>query len=246
MITNRDAGTNIHEIAPGIFRINTPVPIPGAEFNFNQVLIVDEAPLLFHTGPRALFPLVREAIGAVMPVERLAYIGLSHFEADECGAMNEFLAVAANAVPVCSQVAAMVSVNDQANRPARALADGEVLELGTHAVKWIDTPHLPHGWETGLMMEQSTRTFLCGDLFTQGGRGEVALTEGDILGPSEAFRRQMDYYAHSPRTRELLLRLADERPATLACMHGASYRGDGRRLLQALADAVAAREPAFA
>src|SRR5689334_8829080 len=189
MITNYQSGTNVHEIADGIYRINTPVGLPGAgQFNFNQYLVVDDAPLLFHSGPRRMFPLVREAVAAVMPVERLRFVGLSHFEADECGAMNEWLRVAPQAEPLCGRIAAMVSVNDVADRPARALADGETLDLGHHVVRWFDTPHMPHAWECGLMMEEQTRTFLCGDLFTQGGAGEVALTESDILGPSEAFR----------------------------------------------------------
>ena len=235
MLTNPQSGTNIHEIADGIYRINTPVGLPGAgQFNFNQYLVVDDEPLLFHSGLRKLFPLVREAVAAVMPVERLRYVGLSHFEADECGALNEFLAVAPQAVPLCGQLAALVSVNDYADRAARALADGEELSLGRHRIRWFDTPHMPHGWECGLMMDMSTRTFFCGDLFTQGGSGEVALTEGDILGPSEAFRGPMDYYAHAPNTAAVLERLARENPTTLACMHGSAWRGDGSRLLREL------------
>jgi glyoxylase-like metal-dependent hydrolase (beta-lactamase superfamily II) len=143
--------------------------------------------MLFHSGLRRLFPLVSEAIRTVMPVERLRYVGLSHFEADECGALNELLAAAPNAVPVCGQVAALVSVNDYADRAPRALADGELLALGKHTMKWFDTPHVPHAWECGLMLDTTTRTFFCGDL-TQGGAGDDALTEADILGPSEAFR----------------------------------------------------------
>jgi len=239
MITNSQSGTNIHEIADGIYRINTPVGLPGAgQFNFNQYLVVDDEPLLFHSGLRRMFPLVREAIAAVMPVERLRYVGLSHFEADECGALNEFLAVAPQAVPLCGQVAALVSVNDYADRAARAMADGEELSLGRHRIRWFDTPHMPHGWECGLMMDMSTRTFFCGDLFTQGGTGEVALTESDILGPSEAFRGPMDYYAHAPNTGAVLERLARENPTTLACMHGSAFRGDGAKLLRDLARAV--------
>jgi len=236
VLTNSQSGTNVHEIADGIYRINTPVSLPGVPgFNFNQYLVVDDQPLLWHSGLRKMFPLVREAIAAVIPLDRLRYIGLSHFEADECGAMNEFLAVAPQAVPLCGQVAAMVSVNDYADRAARALADGEELSLGRHNLRWFDTPHMPHGWECGLLMETRTKTFLCGDLFTQGGAGEVALTENDILGPSEAFRGPMDYYAHAPQTTAILERLAGEAPTTLACMHGSAYRGDGAKLLRELA-----------
>jgi len=244
MITNPQSGTNINEVAPGIYRINTPVSLPdgAGQFNFNQYLVVDDEPLVFHTGPRRMFPLVREAIGRVIPVERLRYVGLSHFEADECGALNDFLAAAPRAEPLCGRVAAMVSVNDVADRPARALADGEILSLGKHRMRWFDTPHLPHAWECGLMMDLTTRTFFCGDLFTQGGAGEPPLTESDILAPSEAFRGQMDYFAHAPDTAAALERLAAERPTTLACMHGSAWRGDGAALLRALAAAVCAKE----
>jgi flavorubredoxin len=243
MITNSQTGTNIQEIADGLYRINTPVNLPnGAGFNFNQYLLVDDKPLLFHTGPRGLFPLVQEAINHVVPVEQLRYIAFSHFEADECGALNEFLAIAPQSAPVCSQVAAMVSVNDVANRPAVALADGEALSTGRHSLRWFDTPHVPHGWECGFLFDDTTRTLLCGDLFTQGGAGKKALTESDILGPSEAFRDMMDYYAHSPNTSALLERLANEAPTTLACMHGSAWRGDGAALLRALAEAVEGRK----
>ncbi len=237
MITNAQSGTNIHEIATGIYRINTPVSIPGGpgQFNFNQYLITDEASLLFHAGPRRLFPFVREAVGRVIPVEQLRYIGVSHFEADECGSLNEWLALAPAAEALCSGIAAMVSLSDVADRAPRPMADGEVLNLGKHTVRWFDTPHMPHGWDCGLMMETSTRTLLCGDLFTQGGAGEKPLVETDILGPSEAFRAPMDYYAHAPNTTAVLERLAQERPETLACMHGSAWRGDGAALLMALA-----------
>ncbi len=239
MITNTSSGTNIHEIAPGLYRINTPIPIPGGDFNFNQYLIADDAPLLFHTGPKKLFPLVAEAIGRVLALESLRYVAFSHYEADECGSLNEFLGAAPNAVPVCGQVAALVSVNDVADRPAQPLSDGETLDLGTHSVRWYDTPHLPHGWECGLLMETHTRTLLCGDLFTQGGKGTEPVTESDIVGPSEAFRRQMDYYAHTPQTGEMLERLAAASPMVLACMHGSAYRGDGAAMLRSLAGALA-------
>jgi flavorubredoxin len=240
MITNGTSGTNISEIATGIYRINTPVSIPGTPgFSFNQYLVVDDEPFLFHTGLRGLFPVVSEAIAAVMPVARLKYLALSHFEADECGALNEFLAVAPCAVAVCSRVAAMTSVNDFAVRQPRVLADKEELDLGLHRIRWFDTPHVPHAWECGLAMDMTTRTFFCGDLFTQGGSGAVALTESDILGPSEAFRKPLDYFAHAPQTRTVLEALAREEPATLACMHGSAWRGEGSRLLRALSDALA-------
>src|ERR1044072_7535705 len=159
MITNSQHGTNVQEIAQGIFRINTPIPLPNGAgaFSFNQYLIVDDAPMLFHTVLRKLFPLVRDAVAAVLPVDRLRYIGLSHFEADECGALNAFLAVAPQAVPICSRIAAMVSVEDFADRAPKALADGEELTLGSHAVRWFVTPQMPHAWECGLMMEAQRR-----------------------------------------------------------------------------------------
>lgn len=243
MITNATARTRIDEVADGIYRISTPVSGLGG-FSFNQYLVLDEKPLLFHTGPRRMFPLVREAIAAVMPVERLRYLGLSHFENDECGAINEFLAIAPQASPLCGQLAAMVSVDDFADRKAHALKDGETLALGRRSVRWLDTPHVPHGWECGFLFEESTRTLLCGDLFTQPGAEHEPLTTGDILGPSEAMRGQMDYYAHSASTRPALERLAALQPTTLACMHGSAWAGNGGELLLALADTLeASRAP---
>lgn len=238
--TNAQSGTNVCEIAEGIYRISTPVPpgqIPGG-FSFNQYLIVDDEPLLFHTGLRKMFPLVCEAVASVMPVERLRYVAFSHVEADECGSLNEWLAASPRAVAICSRIAVMTSIGDLADRPPRALADGETISLGKHLVKWHDTPHLPHGWECGYLMEQQTRTLLCGDLFTQGGANLPAITESDILGPSEATRRAMDYFAHAKNTREMLERLASAGPTTLACMHGSAWKGDGAMLLRALADSL--------
>jgi flavorubredoxin len=151
-VTNRHSGTNVHEVADGIYRINTPVLIEGAGgFSFNRYLIVDDEPLLFHTGPRKMFPLVREAVTSVLPVERLRYVAFSHVEADECGSLNEWLASAAQSVPLCGTVAAMVSIGDLADRAPRALANGETVRLGEHSVRWLDTPHLPHAWECGFL-----------------------------------------------------------------------------------------------
>jgi flavorubredoxin len=239
MITNPHTGTNVHEIANGIYRINTPIDLPdGQAFSFNQYLLIDDEPLLFHTGPRQLFPVVSEAIASLMPIQRLRYVGLSHVEADECGSLNRLLALAPAAVPLCSQVAAMVSINDLAERPACALGDGLQLVLGRHTLQWFDTPHVPHGWECGLLMDSSTGTLFCGDLFTQPGHGEQALTEADILESSEAFRRGMDYFAHAPQTTATLVRLAQQGPRTLACMHGSAWRGDGSALLRRLAESL--------
>ena len=238
-ITNAQSGTNVQEVAEAIFRIHTPVEIPGAGgFSFNQYLVVDEEPLLFHTGPRRLFPLVHEAVASVLPVERLRHVSFSHVEADECGSLNEWLGVAPHAAPLCGTIAAMVSISDLADRAPRVLADGERLSLGRHEVRWFDSPHVPHGWDCGFLMEERTGTLLCGDLLTQGGAGQPAVTEADVLGPSEEFRRAMDYYSHTPNTRAMLERLASAEPATLACMHGSAWRGDGAALLRALADAL--------
>lgn len=238
-ITNPQSGTNVHEVADGIYRINTPVQIPGAgAFSFNQYLIADDAPLLFHTGPRKMFPLVQEAVASVLPVDQLRYIAFSHVEADECGSLNEWLRVAPQSVPLCGSVAALVSIEDLADRPPKALADGETVALGRHRVRWLDTPHLPHAWECGFLTEDSTRTLLCGDLFTQPGAGLPPLTESDILGPSEAFRHQLDYYSHTMSARPLFEKLIAAEPTTLACMHGSAWRGDGAKLLRTLMDAL--------
>lgn len=239
MVTNTQSGTNVHEVADGIYRINTPVIIEGAGgFSFNQYLVVDDQPLLFHTGPRRMFALVREAVASIVPVEKLRYIAFSHLEADECGSLNEWLAAAPRSVPLCGTVAAMVSISDLADRAPQSLADGEQVVLGRHRVSWLDAPHLPHGWDCGFLAEEHTATLLCGDLFTQGGADTPALTESDILGPSEAFRATMDYFSHARDTRLLLEKLASTNPRTLACMHGSAWHGDGAGLLRSLADVL--------
>lgn len=231
--------STISEIETDIYRINTPVTPPGlGGFSFNQYLIVDDAPLLFHTGPRKLFAEISEAVARIIPLQSLRFIGLSHFEGDECGSLNEFLAVAPEAAPVCGQIAAMTSVGDVSDRAPHVLGDGETLTLGRHNLHWIDTPHLPHAWECGFLMETQTATLLCGDLFTQGGADNPALTEADILGPSEAFRRSLDYFSHAKNSRSMLERLAALNPRTLACMHGSAWRGDGASLLRGLADSL--------
>lgn len=240
-ITNHQSGTQVNEIADGIYRISTPVNIEGAGgFSFNQFLILDDEPLLFHTGPRKMFSLVREAVVSLVPASKLRYIAFSHVEADECGALNEWLAAAPQSAPLCGKIAAMVSISDLADRPPIALTDGERLALGRHRVCWHDAPHVPHGWDCGFLSDETTSTLLCGDLFTQGGADLPATTESDILGPSERFRGALDYFSHSAGARSILAHLAATRPTTLACMHGSSWRGDGSKLLLELAASLCA------
>jgi flavorubredoxin len=238
-VTNSESRTNIGEVAERIWRINTPVALEGgAAFSFNQYLVEAELPLLFHTGPRQLFPLVREAVEHVMQPSRLRYIGFCHMEADECGSLNEWLAIAPKSVPLCGAVGALTSIGDIASRPPHVMADSEVLDLGGREVQWFDAPHVPHGWDNGFLLERVTHTLFCGDLFTQPGEGTEALTESDILGPSENFRQEMDYFAHGSATEISLARLAATKPRTLACMHGSAWRGDGATLLKRLADCL--------
>lgn len=241
-VVNHDSGTTVDEIADGIHRISTPVPPsddmpPG--FTFNQYLIVDDEPLLYHTGLRQMFPLTCQAVASVMPVEKLRHIAFSHVEADECGALNDFLEAAPDAAPLCGDIAAMVSISDMADRPPRAMADGETVELGSHKVTWIATPHLPHAWECGHLYESKTRTLFCGDLFTQFGSEHPPVTENDILEPSEQGRSALDYYSHSVNLPALFEKLAGLEPQTLACMHGSAWRGDGAALLRGLGQRLA-------
>ncbi len=210
---------------------------PG--FTFNQYLIVDDEPLLYHTGLRQMFPLTCQAVASVMPVEKLRHIAFSHVEADECGALNDFLEAAPDAAPLCGDIAAMVSISDMADRPPRAMADGETVELGSHKVTWIATPHLPHAWECGHLYESKTRTLFCGDLFTQFGSEHPPVTENDILEPSEQARSALDYYSHTVNSPALIAKLAETEPETLACMHGSAWRGDGAALLRGLGQRLA-------
>ncbi len=232
--------SQVDQIADGIYRISTLVPeaAPGG-FSFNQFLIDAEEPLLFHTGTRQLFPLVRAGIEQVMPIERLRWISFSHVEADECGSMNELLALAPQAEVVHSFMGCIVSVNDMADRPPRPLADGEVLLLGEgpegHRVREIATPHVPHNWESHVLFEEQTGTLLCGDLCTQIGDGP-ALTDSDL---TEAAILAEDLFRQSslgPAIPATLRQLADLNPTTLAIMHGSSYNGDGGALLRGMAE----------
>jgi flavorubredoxin len=226
--------TQVTEIAPDVYRLSTYVS--DANLVFNQFLVDAEQPLVFHTGLRALFPLVSAAVGRILPVERLRWITFGHLEADECGAMNSWLAAAPGAEVAHGMMGCAVSVNDLADRPPRPLQDDEVLDLGGRRVRRIETPHVPHGWDAGLMYEETTGTLLCGDLFTALG-DSPALTDHEITGPALQAEDLFGATCLTPATGPTIRRLAELRPTTLALMHGPSFTGDCVQALRDLADA---------
>jgi flavorubredoxin len=228
----------IAEIADGIYRLSTFVPdiAPPAGFTFNQFLVLGDEPLLFHTGLRRMFPSVREALARIIPPERLRWIAFGHYEADECGAMNEWLAVALQAQVAHGRTGCLVSLNDMADRAPRILADAEVIDLGSgRRLRYLDTPHIPHGWDAGVMLEESSGTLLCGDLFTQLGDGP-AVTESDVVGPAIATEDLFRYSSLNPGMGATIRKLAELAPRRLALMHGPTFTGDGAAALRALAD----------
>jgi flavorubredoxin len=233
--------TKVDEIGDRIFRFSTLVAdaAPGG-FSFNQFLIDDDEPLLFHTGHRQMFPMISAAVATVMPLERLRWIAFGHVEADECGSMNQWLAAAPSAEIAHGGLGVAVSIEDMADRRPRALQDGEVLELGRHRVRHIDTPHVPHGWEARVLYEETTGTLFCGDLFTQNGDAEP-VTEDEIITRSVEAEAMFRYTASVPGLVETVRKLADLEPRTLACMHGSSYSGDGGQALRDLATAYEER-----
>jgi flavorubredoxin len=230
--------TTVTEIAPDIYRMSTY--IAEADFMFNQFLIDAEEPLLFHGGLRALFPLMSEAMARVTPVENLRWITFGHVEADEMGSMNSWLAAAPRAQVAHGTMGCLVSVNDMADRPPRPLSDGEVLDLGGKRVRRLETPHVPHGWDAGLMYEETTGTLLCGDLFTAIG-DSPALTETEIVSPALAAEDVFGASCLTADTAPTMRRLADLSPATLGLMHGPAYTGDCGRALRDLAGAYEER-----
>lgn len=228
--------TVIDEIADGIYRLSTFVPDVGPTgFTFNQFLIDDDEPLLFHTGQRMLFDSVSEAIATVVPFETLRWITFGHVEADECGSMNKFLAAAPQAQVAHGGLGCMVSLNDLADRPPVPLADGQVLELGRHRVRHIDTPHVPHGWEARVLFDETTKTLFCGDLFAQLGQGPP-LTSNDVLAAASEAEDAFGASCLTPTTAQTIRSLADLNPNTLAVMHGSSVTGDCKNALLGLAD----------
>jgi flavorubredoxin len=230
--------TKVFEIADGVFRLSTLVKeiAPPAGFCFNQFLVLGDEPLLFHTGPRRMFPLVREAVATVIDPARLRWITFGHVEADECGSMNDWLAIAPQAQVAHGQIACDVQLADLADRSPRALANGEVIDVGGgRKLRYIDTPHVPHCWDAGVLFEEASSTLLCGDLFTQLGNGGALFT-GDIVGPAIAAEEMFQYSAMHPSMPRQIRALAQLAPRKLALMHGPSFEGDGAGALLALAD----------
>ncbi len=234
------ATTHIDQIADGIYRLATPAPagqMPGG-FLYGQFLIVDDQPLLHHAGPHRMFAATRRAIETLIPFESLRWLSFGHGESDESGAMLDILDAAPDCEVVGGNMIANLVVDDAAPRPARRLGHGETLSLGRHEVMWLDTPHVPHNWEAGMMFETTTRTLLCGDLFTQFGDDHPPVTESDVLAPSEAIRARASYFSNPAGARPVIEQLAALEPAYLATMHGPVWKGDGRAMLLRLADAL--------
>jgi len=233
--------TTVTEIAADVFRLSTWAPEYGIQVN--QFLLRDDEPFIMHTAFKRMFPSTREAVAKVVDPARLRWLGFSHFESDECGALNDWLAVAPQAAATCSVVGAMVNLSDFAIREARGLADGEVLETGRHRLRFLATPHVPHGWDAGLFFDETTRTLFCSDLFFQPGEPEP-LTTNDIVGPArDAIREGMrgplaNDMPYTPYTDATFQRLAALAPTTLATMHGSSFSGDCARALRELAVVV--------
>jgi len=227
--------TRVDEIAPRIYRLSTFLPGVGPSgFTFNQFLVEAEQPLLFHCGQRALFPAVSKAVARIMDLRRLRWIAFSHIEADECGALGEWLAAAPDATVTHGAIGCAIWLNDQAPRPPRALADGETLDLGDRRVRRLDTPHVPHCWDAGLLWEETTGTLFTSDLFTHVG-DPAALTDGDILGPAVDAEKRFGYTAVTPAAGKTIRRLAALEPRTLAVMHGSSFSGNAAPVLESLA-----------
>ena len=229
--------TDITEIADGIYRLSTFVAeVPPDGFSFNQFLIAAEQPLLFHTGPRGMYPLVAEGVAKVLPVESLRWITFGHVESDECGSMNMWLAAAPQAEVAHGALGCDVSLNDLCDRPPRAMADGDVIDLGGKRVRHLDTPHVPHGWEARVLFEETTGTLLCGDLFSQTGGAGIALTSDDLVERAMSAEATFHSSSMAPTTAATMRRLGDLAPTTLAIMHGTSFSGDGGKALHDLAD----------
>ena len=233
--------TTISEIAPDVYRISTYVP--QIDLQFSQFLVKDDEPLLWETGMKQMFPAVREAVAKIIDPTTLRWISFSHFEPDECGSLNEWLALAPRSEALCSEVGAMVFVNDGASRPARGVGKDQLIETGKYRFRLHATPHVPHGWDAAILFEETNRTLLCSDLFHHAGDVE-SCTETDVVGRSRHAMQTMqagplmDYMPWTPKTQSRIEALAALKPRTCATMHGSAYRGDGARALLDLASAM--------
>jgi flavorubredoxin len=231
----------IDEIAPDLFRLS--VYVPDLDMQFNHFLVRDEEPLLFHTGLRSMFPLLKEAVATLIDPVRLRYIAWSHFESDECGALNDWLQIAPHAEPVCTFVGKLVNVDDFSIRPARGMTAEDVLSTGNYRFRFYPSPHIPHGWDAGVLFEETQKVLFCSDLFHHFGNG-AALTESDLIGPTREAMQHLQqgplagYMPYTRATEGVLRRLSELKPETLAVMHGSSYRGDGSQLLRNLAGVI--------
>lgn len=232
----------IDEIAPDLYRIC--LYVPAFDLQFNHFLVRDDEPLLFHTGMRGMFPAVRDAVARLIDPASLRWVSWSHFEVDECGALNEWLAAAPNATPVCGELGAMINIADFSNRPPRGLKPDEILETGRHRFRFVPTPHLPHGWDAGVLFEETDRVLLCSDLMHQLGDVEP-VTTGDIVDryrqAFETYQRSpvlMDYVPYTENTKRQLANLAALKPRMLAAMHGSTFVGDGAAALVASGEVI--------
>jgi flavorubredoxin len=232
----------INEIADGIFRLSVFVPdvAPPAGFTFNHFLIRADEPMLFHCGKRKMFPLLAEAVARIMPIDKLRWASFGHFEADECGGMNDWLAAAPHAELMHGMTGCRVSIADMADRPPRMLKDGEVIDIGGKRIRYIDTPHVPHGWDAGVIFEENTRTLFCGDLFTHYGDPSPVTTSevvtAAMVGSDTTYSTSL-----TPITAPTIRKLAGLKPDLLAIMHGSSFSGDAPAQLHGLADAYDVR-----
>ncbi|MEA5414967.1 MBL fold metallo-hydrolase [Synechococcus sp. BA-132 BA5] len=233
--------TNVTEIAPDLFRLS--IYVPELDLQFNHFLVRDEQPLLFHAGLKGMYPLLRDAVATLMDPGKLRYVAWSHFESDEIGGLNHWLEAAPEAEPVCTFVGKVVSVDDYAIRPARGLMPEDVLETGTYRFRFFPSPHLPHGWDAGLLFEETRKTLFCSDLFHHFG-DVLPVVSHDLIGPALAGMRQMQqgplagYLPYTPQTQGLLAGCAQLQPETLAVMHGSSYTGKSGPMLKDLANAM--------
>jgi flavorubredoxin len=231
----------IDEIAAGVHRMS--VFVPEFDLQFNHFLVKDEQPLLFHAGYRGMFPMLHEAVARILDPASIRWVAFSHFESDECGGLNRWLEVAPQAEPLCSQIGALVSVNDFADRPPRGLADGDQITTGSHTFRFCSTSHLPHGWDAGLLFDETTRTLLCSDLLHQSGNPESLVRSGVVERSKQTMREYQagplaGYLPYTPLTDRIIDRLAGLRPQTLAVMHGSSFEGDGEAVLREFGSAL--------